>query len=117
MRWLVPTAAATSRSDRSPMPPTANSSTTASSSSWRRSRSRGRAIEVMQMLASALETLGLQFEIAPCHPAHEQADHGTDGTTLIDLLTNAGAVRGDGSDVVAGHRQPAGRALHPGPRL
>ena len=93
MRWLVPTAAATSRSDRSPMPPAANSSTTASSSSWRRSRSGGRAIEVAQLLASGLEALGLQFEVAPRHPAHEQAHQGTDGTALVELLTNPGAAR------------------------
>ena len=91
IRWLVPTAAATSRSDRSPMPRTANSSTTASSSSWRRSRSGGRAIEVVQALASALQTRGLQFQITPGHPAHEQPDQRSDRPALVDLLTNSGA--------------------------
>src|SRR3981189_916772 len=107
MRWLVPTAVATSRSERSPMPFAAHSFTTASSSSWRRSRSGGRAIGAPP-LAAGLEAVRLQREVAPRHPAHEQTHQRTNRPALVELLSNAGAPVGFGDDFVAGHGQAAG---------
>src|SRR5258705_10080301 len=101
MRWLVPTAAATSRSERSPMPRSAHSFTTASSSSWRRSRSGGRAIDG-PLLASGLEARRLQLEVALRHPAHEQPHRGANRPALIELLSNARAPVGFGDDFMAG---------------
>src|SRR5215207_5303136 len=107
MRWLVPTAAAISRSERSPMPCAAHSFTTASSSSWRRSRSGGRAIGV-PLLASGLEAGRLELEIAPRHPAHEQTHQRADRPALVDLLPNSGALVGFRDDLMAGLGQSAG---------
>src|SRR5258705_5304147 len=112
MGWLVPTAAATSRSERSPMPFAATSCTTASSSSWRRSRSGGRAITA-PLLASGLEAVRLQREVAPRHPAHEQTHQRTNRSALVELLSNPGAPVGFGDDFVAGHRQSAAGPLDP----
>src|SRR3981189_472496 len=101
MRWLVPTAVATSRSERSPMPFAAHSFTTASSSSWRRSRSGGRAIGA-PLLTSCFEARRLQCEVAPRHPAHEQPHHGANRTALVELLSNPGAPVGFWDDVMTG---------------
>src|ERR1700754_680051 len=115
MRWLVPTAAATSRSDRSPIPRAATSFTTASSSSWRRSRSGARAIDA-PLLASGLETLCLQFEVAPCHSAHQHANDRAERPALVELLPNSGAPVRFLDDAMTRDGHPAGRALHPSPR-
>src|SRR6478609_10218684 len=112
MRWLVPTAAPTSRSDRSPMPCAATSITTASSSSCRRSRSAARAIDA-PLLASDLQARRLQFEVAPCHPTHQQAHDRADRPALVELLPNLGSPVRFLDDVMAGHGHPAGRALYP----
>src|SRR4051812_47324998 len=97
------------------MPRSAHSFTTASSSSWRRSRSGGRAIDA-PLLASGFEAGGLQIEVAPCHSTHEQPHQRAERPALIELLANLSASVGFRYDVVAGHGQTAGRALHPGPR-
>src|SRR5262249_11030525 len=114
MRWLVPTAAATSRSDRSPMPRTATSFTTASSSSWRRARSGARAIDA-PLLTSGLEARRLQFEVARCHSTHQQPHDRAERPALVELLPNLGSPVRLLDDVMAGHGHPAGRALYPCP--
>src|ERR1700754_2792272 len=115
IRWLVPTAAATSRSDRSPMPPLANSSTSLSSSCWRGPRSGLRTIGAVQLLRAGLESLGFEFEETPSlldhHPPDQRAEH----ATLLELLAYQGAAIGLGDDMVTSAHVHAGGALHPGP--
>src|SRR6516165_11274094 len=102
IRWLVPTAPATSRSERSPMPPAANSSISASSSCRRRSRSGVRAIGAAELLRPGLEALGLQFEEALGLLDHQPPDKGAEYATLVELLAHQGAAAGLGDDKVTG---------------
>src|ERR1700743_108869 len=115
IRWLVPTAAATSRSDRSPMPPLANSSTSLSSSCRRGLRSGLRTIGTVQLLRPGLESLGFEFEdtlgLLDHHPPDQRAEH----TMLLELLAYQGAATGLGDDVVTSAHVHTGGALHPGP--
>src|SRR5215213_234711 len=97
------------------MPRSAYSFTTESSSSLRRSRSGGRAIDA-SLLASGLQAGGLQIQVAPCHSTHEQAYQRAERPALIELLSNLGAFVCFRDDVVAGHGETAGRTLNPGPR-
>src|ERR1700756_810891 len=115
IRWLVPTAVATSRSDRSPMPPVANSSIRASSSSRRRARSGVRAIGAAELFRPGLESLGLEFEEALGLLDHQPPDEGAQYAALVELLAYQGSAVGLGDDVVAGAHQHARRALHPRP--
>src|ERR1700738_3065156 len=115
MRWLVPTAAATSRSERSPMPFAANSSISASRSCRRRSRSGVRSIGAAELLRPGFESLGLEFEEAFGLLDHQPSDQGAEGAALIELLAHQGAAAGFGADVVTSTHQDAGRPLHPRP--
>src|ERR1700721_3301464 len=94
IRWLVPTAAATSRRERSPTPPAANSSTSASSNCRRRSRSGVRTIGAAELLRPGLESLGLEFEetlgLLDHHPPAKGAEH----TALFELLAHQRAAVG-----------------------
>src|SRR4051794_27829166 len=82
MRWLVPTASATSRRERPPIPPRASSAISASSSSWRRCSSGGRGTP----LAGRLQTLALEPQVLLREPQHEDADDETDRSALLDAL-------------------------------
>src|SRR5690348_17760314 len=104
-----------SRNDRSPIPRSAHCFTTASSNSWRRARSGARATDA-PLLASSLEPFCLEIQVAPCYSTHEQTHQRAQRSTLIELLTHLGARLGLRLDLVARHRDAAGRALHPGPR-
>src|ERR1700722_7270273 len=115
MRWLVPTAAATSRSDRSPMPPLANSSTSLSSSCRRRLWSGARTIGAVQLLSPGLEPLGFEFEEALGLLDHHPPDQGAEHATLLKLLAHQGAATGLGDDMVTSAHVHAGGALHPRP--
>src|ERR1700761_7555965 len=106
MRWLVPTDAAMSRSDRSPMPRAAHSFTTASSSSWRRTRSGARATDA-PLLASGLEARCLQIQVAPGHSTHRQSYQRADRPALVELLSHLCALFGLRLDMVARHRHAA----------
>src|SRR6516225_9620585 len=108
IRWLVPTAPATSRSERSPMPPSANSSISASSSCRRRSRSGVRTIGAAELLRPGLEALGLQFEKALGLLGHQPPDEGAEDTALVELLAHQRAAARLGGDVVASADQHAG---------
>src|SRR5277367_5642666 len=115
IRWLVPTAAAMSRRERSPTPPAANSSTSASSNCRRRSRSGVRAIGAAELLRPGLESVGLQFEEALGLLDHQPPDEGTEYATLVELLAHQGAAVGLGDDPVPSAHPHAGRPLHPRP--
>src|SRR5262249_41628774 len=115
IRWLVPTAPATSRNERSPTPLAANSATSASSSSRRRSRSGVRAIGAAELLRPGLETLGLLLEEALGLVDHQPSDQGAEHAALFESLAHQGAVTGLGDDPVASGHVYAGGALHPGP--
>src|ERR1700757_1726548 len=111
IRWLVPTAVATSRRDRSPMPPVANSSIRASSSSRRRARSGVRAIGAAELLRPGLESLGLEFEEALGLLDHQPPDQGAQHAALVELLAYQGAAAGLGDDIVASAPQHPGRGV------
>src|SRR5271168_196343 len=115
IRWLVPTAAAMSRRERSPMPPAANSSTSASSNWRRRSRSGVRTIGTAELLRPGLESLGLEFEETLGLLDHHPPDKGAEHTALFELLAHQRAAVGLGDDIVARGDQHARGALHPCP--
>src|ERR1700761_8305584 len=115
IRWLVPTAAATSRSERSPTPPAANSSKTASRSCRRRCRSGVRAIGAAELLGAGLEALGLQREEALGLLGHQPTGQGTQHARLVELLFHQGAAAGLCDDVVIRGDEYAGGALYPRP--
>src|SRR3954471_21215224 len=87
IRWLVPTASATSRSERPPIPPEAKASIRSSRSSWRR-RSSGRRGTTPALLAPSLQALALELEVTATEPPHEPSDHHADGATLLDALAH-----------------------------
>src|ERR1700743_643496 len=115
IRWLVPPAGATSRSDRSPTPPPGNSSTSLSSSCRRGLRSGLRTIGTVQLLRPGLESLGFEFEetlgLLDHHPSDQRAEH----TTLLELLAYQGAAPGLGHDVLTTPHVHSRGALPPGP--
>src|ERR1700733_2847720 len=104
IRWLVPTAAATSRNDRSPMPPAANSSKSASSSSRRRARSGVRAIGAADPLRPGLEAPGLHVKEALRLLEHQPRDERAEHTGLVEFLADQGAAAGEGGDEMASRR-------------
>src|SRR5271166_6301819 len=116
IRWLVPTAAATSRSERSPMPPAANSSKSASSSCRRRSVSGVRTIGAAELLRPGLEALGLLLKEALGLLEHQAPDECAECAALVEFMAHQGAAAREGGDEVASRRQRAGGALHPNPR-
>src|SRR3954452_15820248 len=91
MRWLVPTASAISRSDRSPIPPLANSVMSPSSSSARRWSSGGRGIRAT-LLDARLQAFALHLQVSLGEPTNHQGDHHTDRAALFDLLADDGAI-------------------------
>src|SRR5947209_11015397 len=115
IRWLVPTAAATSRNERSPTPPVANSSTRASSSCRRRSRSGVRATGAAQLLRPGLQALGLHIEVALGHRDHQPPHERTEHAGLLEPLAHQCAPARLGDDLMVGPRQGAGGALLPRP--
>src|SRR6202012_5595134 len=116
IRWLVPTAAATSRSERSPIPPLANSSNSASSSCRRRVRSGVRAIGAAELLRPGLEALSLLLQEAPGLADHQPAHQRAEEAALVEFLAYQGAATGPSGHIVASADVHAGGALHPGPR-
>src|SRR4051812_9939924 len=114
IRWLVPTAAAMSRSERPPIPPEANASIRSSSSSWRR-RSSGRRGTTPALLASSPQPLALEVEVTAGEPPHEHADHHADRAALLDALAHQCAAL-LAHDLVGRDRGAAGRVLAPLPR-
>src|SRR4051795_3328746 len=93
MRWLVPTSAATSGSDRPAIPPVAKAVISASSSSLRRRSSGGRGIGARDVLAAGLEPLGLELQVAPREPPGQPAERAADDAALLDPLAHQRAVR------------------------
>ena len=92
MRWLVPTASATSRSDRPPIPPLANASMSGveqllASPVVRRARH-----PAAPLLAARLEALRLEVEVALREAPHEHADGHADRPPLVDALADERAV-------------------------
>src|SRR3954453_623899 len=114
MRWLVPTASAISRSDRSPIPPLANSVMSPSSSSARRWSSGGRGIRAT-LLDARLQAFALHLEVALGEPTNHQPDRDTDGAALFDSLADDRAIPA-GRQRVGGGGGPAERLPPPGPR-
>src|SRR5204863_7978713 len=86
MRWLVPTSAATSRSDRPPIPPVAKAVISASSSSLRRRSSGGRGIGPRDVFAADLQALRLELQVAPREPPRHPAEDSADDAALLDPL-------------------------------
>ena len=117
MRWLVPTAVATSRSERPPMPAggerldqrveqlLAPSARQAGGASWR------------SLLAARLEALRLHLEVPPGEPPHEHA-HRAPRPVPAGRCAGAPASgrRPPRDDLVGGEGRAAGRALPPRPR-
>src|SRR4051812_36302728 len=116
IRWLVPTARATSRSDRPPTPPLAKASISASSSWRRRASSGGRGIAASRRLAARLEPLRLEVEVAKRHAPHEPADERAERAALVETLPHERSSVVGGHHVVRGERRRAGRVLAPRPR-
>src|SRR5215213_10210281 len=113
IRWLVPTASATSRSERPPIPPAAKASISSSRSSWRR-RSSGRRGTAPALLASSLQALALELQVTAREPPHEHADHRADGAALLDALAHQRVAVLD-QDLVRRDGGGAGRMLAPLP--
>src|SRR4051795_9310258 len=91
MRWLVLTASAISRRDRSPTPPLANAVMSASSSSARRCSSGGRGIRAT-LLDARLQAFALHLQVSLGERTNHQGDHHTDRAALFDSLADDGAI-------------------------
>src|SRR5947208_831066 len=115
MRWLVPTASATSRNDRPPIPSRANASMSASSSCFRRRSSGGGGIAPSQPLATRLEALPLEVEVAFREAQHEHADHHADRPPLLDALPDERALGSLRDNFMRRQRRAARRPLTPRP--
>src|SRR6478736_1930885 len=99
------------RRDRSPIPPSAKVSISASSSCLRRSTSGGRATH---LLAARLEAPRLELEVALGGAAHEPTDERADEALLVEPLAHPRAAA-IGGDLVHRDGPATGRALFPGP--
>src|SRR4051812_47930626 len=114
MRWLVPTASAISRRERSPIPPLASSAMSASRSSARRCWSGGRGIRVTP-LDARLQAFAFHHQAPLGKPTNHEAHHHTDRAALFDPLADDGAIRVR-SKLVRGDRDAAQRLLPSRPR-
>src|SRR4051795_8462887 len=92
MRWLVLTASAISRRDRSPTPPLANAVMSASSSSARRCSSGGRGIRAT-LLDARLQAFALHLQVSLGEPTDHHSDGDTDGAALFNSLADDRAIR------------------------
>ena len=119
MRWLVPTASATSRSDRPPIPPRAKASIRPFESC------PGARVVVVAggrhprptalHLAARLQALRLQLEVALGEPPHEGADRGRRPGLAGRCAGGRAWCRGLGDDLVRRQRGRPGRPLPPRP--